>query len=268
MTLRVELASQGKDTSFSLSYCPPGSWKGVYYNNPAGTGNPAFITCEARPDYTWPNGQPGPWAGYGSVPPAFRATWNNDIDLAEGAYRLFVESDQPFTLTVDGTEVLKSDSPAGTEASDLLLIDGGTHAVSLTYKSTANSGDRKIRLWWQRSDDPGEPPRCPPGTTLAEYTVGSGTKPDFATCEATPAEWGLNIPRHWNNAGTRSVKWSGDVVLLGGNYTFTPKSPSVRVKLNGHQVVSSSASTTYELKHGTYRVEASYTGTSPDQPVF
>lgn len=52
MTLRVEPASQGKDTSFSLSYCPPGSWKGVYYNNPAGTGNPAFITCEARPDYT------------------------------------------------------------------------------------------------------------------------------------------------------------------------------------------------------------------------
>jgi len=268
VTLRLRPAWPGADTSFSLSYCAPGSWKGVYYTNPAGTGNPAFITCEARPDYTWPSGQPGPWAGYGSVPPAFRATWSNDVDLAEGAYRFFVESDQPFTLTVDGTEVLKSDSPDGTESSELVLIDGGTHAISLTYKNTANNGDRKIRLWWQRSDDPGEPPRCPPGTMLAEYTVGSGTKPDFATCEATPAEWGLNVPRHWNSAGTRSAKWAGDVVLLAGNYTFTPKAPSVRLKLNGHQVVSSGASPTYELRHGTYRVEASYSGTTSGGPVF
>jgi len=269
VTLSVSPDKLGEDAFFSLSYCAPGSWRGTYYNNPEGTGNPAFITCEARPDYTWPNGQPCPWAGFGSAPPAFRATWSNDVDLAAGAYRFFVEKDpsSSATLTLNGNVVeLEADSN-GVMTSEPVVVEDGTHTISLTYVNPSNSGDRKIRLWWKRTDDPADPPRCPPGTMLAEYRRQGSTEPDFATCEAAPADWGLNAPRHWNNAGTRSVRWSGDLVLLAGNYAFTPKGGGASLKLNGHQVVSPGAPTTYELKHGTYRVEASYTGSNPVQAI-
>lgn len=263
----------GKAASFSLMVCAPGYWTGVYYNDPAGTGNPDFIVCEARPDYSWPSGSPGPWAGYGTIPDVFHARWSSSVSFDEGAYRFFVQSDQHFQLSVNGEVVLQGDS-AYDAASTTLDLESGTYTITFAYanaESGAHTGERFVRLWWERVDSPGiKPPRCPAGTLLAEYTSGGGATTDFATCEAPTAEWGKNHPERWNDLATYSIKWSGDVVLPAGTYTFTAdigSGESAWLELNDHRVLNSSGSTQYKLQHGTYRLEAKYTGGGRQGPI-
>lgn len=259
--------------------CAPGLWQSLYWKNPSQNGLPAYVACEARPEYVWKATQKGPWAGDPS-PPAegWSAAWVNTTDFANGTYDFHVEADQEdVDLRVKGSILLDKPGSASTNLNGLTSV-----RFDYAYNPPSDGGgggptpDRIAKVWWERSDSGARSPRCPAGTTLAEYFAQSPqvTWPDFATCETANVDWGLNAPPLWENLDQYHVRWAEEHNLPAGIYRFGAHindGNAVEVQLNGHPVLNETGSTDkeyeYHLEQRPYRLEARYTGDGSETTV-
>jgi hypothetical protein len=247
------------------SGCAAGAFTAEYYPNMMLSGLPAIGGCEARVDHDW--GQDSPAPGW-IQSDFFSARWTAAPTFGGGPTTFTVRADDGVRLWIDGALVLDGwvDQPATTYTVTRDLA-AGTHELRLEYYE--NTGNAVAQLSWNTAAPPPPAPSCGSGAFAAQYFAGIGLDgaPLLSRCEPAPGgDWGLGSPDAAVPADGFSARWTGTLVLDGGDYTFVVTGDDgIRLRLDGNLLVDAwrdQAATKYSaavtLAPGSHTLELEY----------
>ena len=188
-----------------------------YYDNATLSGDPIWVTEEARIQHLWESG--GPSADL----PAdhFSGRWSGRFFFESGEYAFRLRSDDGVRLWVDGQLVVDAWLPqAATLFQEHLRLSSGYHLIEVAYFEL--SGSAVLQLDWspvgaELACDTGDGVFCAQYFANADLSGEPGIRRlepaiDFAWGEGSPAEdvLGQNF----------SARWLGRFPFEGGRYTF------------------------------------------------
>lgn len=133
--------------------CDQGEFLAEYRNGTGFTGDPALSRCEARIDYDWASGAPGPAVNADG----FTARWVGKHTFEEGDYLFFATSDDGIRVWVDGRLLIDQwRDQSATTYQATSSMSAGEHEVRVEYYE--NAGLAEARVYWQKAAAPPPPP--------------------------------------------------------------------------------------------------------------
>lgn len=203
-------------TDQSAAPAPTARWRGEYFNNTNFTGPAALVREDENIDFDWGGGAPG----IGVNADNFAVRWVRTVDFPAGIYRFRVRLDDGARLWVNNQLLLdqwrlQEDSTYLVE----MTLPGG--AVSLTLEYFDAGGAARIRLWWERVDQPTAPVNSQwRGEYFNNRELG-GAPVLTRNEEQVNFGWGLNSPAPGVvNVDQFSARWVRTVDLPAGRYRF------------------------------------------------
>lgn len=204
-------------------------WNAAYWNNKTLTGDPVLTRSDATLDFDWGTGSPQ--AGVVN-PDNFSARWLRYIDTTAGIYRFTVTTDDGMRLWVDDQLLIDawSDQAATTYTAQKWLA-AGHHLVKVEYYE--NGGLAVAKASWA----PVTPNNAWEGSYFANKTL-SGS-PVLVRNDATiQFDWGTGSPATGVPADNFSVRWTRELDLPAGTYTFSATADDgVRLWVNDHLLI-------------------------------
>jgi hypothetical protein len=233
-------------------------WFAEYFANPGLYGGPVLTRYEFKLDHDWGYGSPDP-----SIPPDyFSARWTRNPYFYAGTFTFCMTVDDGGRVWVDGQLIIDAwlVQPATTYCASPYL-PAGNHTVQMAYFE--NNGQALARLWWTPGGTaPNQPPYQPPshpipvppsaGPWAGQYFNNMFLAGAPALLRVDPNlsfDWGYGSPAPGFPADHFSARWTRDVFLPGGGYTFFAKvDDGVRLWVDGNLVINAwfdQAATTY-----------------------
>jgi hypothetical protein len=236
----------------SLTVLPVANGTGLaaaYFANQTLAGAPALVRTDAKVDFAWGSGSPGP-----TIPADhFSARWTGQVQArAAGTYTFTTISDDGVRLWIDGTKLVDNWTNHGATANSgqVFLQAGATCAVIMEYYE--NTGGATAKLAWAGPGFASETvptaqlyPLLPSGTGtglagayFANQTL-AGTRALARTDATVDFSWGSAAPAAGLPADHFSVRWSGQVTArTTALHTFTTTSDDgVRLWVDGRLLV-------------------------------
>jgi hypothetical protein len=126
------------------------AWRGEYYNNVSLGGSPVLVRDDAKIDFGWGAGSPGP----GVNADQFSVRWTRTLSLPAGSYRFAMTIDDGGRLWVNGHMLIDEwrDHNGQTYYGDIYL-PGGNVPVKMEFYE--NLGNAVARLSWSTGAQPG-----------------------------------------------------------------------------------------------------------------
>jgi hypothetical protein len=206
-------------------------WKGEYWSNRSLSGAPALVRNDGEINFNWGGGSPAA----GLPADGFSARWTRTASFDRGTYRFHVRVDDGARLWIDDRLVL--DTWRDGSLREVLVdwaVTQGTHSLRLEYYE--NTGDARVRLWWEKLSSPTYPDwrgqywsnRSLDG---APALVRNDTAIDFNWDSSSPA---AGLP-----ADNFSARWSRQVSFTPGIYRFQARADDgIRVYIDGTRVLN------------------------------
>jgi hypothetical protein len=218
-------------------------WLAEYYTNPGLHGGPALTRYEADLNNDWGYGSPN----YSIPSDYFSARWTRSPYFYAGTFKFCVAVDDGVRVWVDGQLIIDAwivQSLTTRCASQYL--SAGNHTVQMAYFE--NNGQAVARLWWTSSSTPlpvptatPAPPEPTKGPWAGQYFKNKSLSGNPALLRVDPNvsfDWGYGSPAPGLPVDCFSARWTRDVVLLEGNYTFFAKvDDGVRMWVDGNLVI-------------------------------
>lgn len=149
--VRVEYYEHTGVAVAKFSWAPvTNNWRGEYYNNKTLSGSPVLVRDDAKIDFDWGTGSPGP----GVNPDQFSVRWTRTLDVAAGTYHFAMTMDDGGRLWVNNHLLVDAwkDQGATTYTGDIYTPGGG---VSVKMEFYENLGAAVARLSWSTGAEPG-----------------------------------------------------------------------------------------------------------------
>jgi hypothetical protein len=207
-----------------------GVFWGRFYNNRFLNGQPVMEQQDARIDYDWGYGAPGP----GMPVDNFSARWTGTFSFQRGTYRFKTTSDDGIRVWVDGRPIIDEwrEMSASTFTADLDLA-AGPHEVIVEYFEAW--GAARVKVEWALYHPTGQ------GQWRGDYFDNPWLNgPPILTTfhEQIDFNWGDNAPAPGLPADRFSVRWTRTLSLPSGMYRFTTTTDDgVRLWVNGHALI-------------------------------
>ncbi|MBX3012983.1 MAG: hypothetical protein KF832_15815 [Caldilineaceae bacterium] len=237
------------------------NWRGEYYNNPDLSGAPVLVRDDSNIDFNWGNGSPDSSINADN----FSVRWQRSVDLGAGNYRFEVRVDDGVRLWVNNHLLIDQwrEQNTSTYQGDIYLPGG---AIPIRVEYFERAGGARIRLTWNRTDQPTEPEGS---RWRGEYFNNrdlSGSPTLVRDDRDINFDWGNGSPDGSINADNFSVRWTRDVRFDEGRYLFTAQTDDgVRLYIDDRLVIDQwwerdGAKVTYEinLSKGTHKLRMEY----------
>ena len=211
-----------------------GGWWGEYFNNTTLSGTPALVRNDARIDFDWGGGSPGPGVG-GDY---FSVRWRGTIDVSSGRYRFTTYSDDGVRLWVNGRLLIDKwfDQQAAYHLAEIDLTSG---AATVQFEYYEGTGGAAVRLHYDRLDGSSGGGS---GAWRAEYYKGRSLSGSAALVRQEADVnfgWGSGSPAA-SLLGTDSfsARFTRHVDLPAGRYRFTVTADDgVRLWVNNQLII-------------------------------
>ena len=212
--------------------CATSQYKTEYFNNKTLSGSPTFSRCENSPiNYDWAGGGPGNGVGVDN----FSVRWTGRFSFGGGDYAFIARADDGIRVWVDGNMLIDAwRDQSATEYRANRNLSSGEHEVKVEYYENGGGAVAQVR-WEQASLS------CS-NQYKAEYYNNktlSGS-PTYVRCENWPInwDWGSGGPGNGIGNDNFSARWTGQVYINAGNYTFIARSDDgIRVWLDGSLMI-------------------------------
>lgn len=215
-----------------------GTWQAEYFNNISLSGSPTVVRQESQINYNWAG---SPVNGINAD--QFSVRWTGSVPISSGTYRFEVTADDGVRLWVNNIQVVDAwkEQTATTYTVDIQLT-GSSVPVRMEYYE--NGGTGVASLSWSKISGTPAPTPAPPTITdfRGEYYNNislEGAPVLVRNDEAINFIWGSSSPSPNVVSNDRfSVRWTGNVNLNAGNYTFTATSDDgLRLWINDQLVI-------------------------------
>lgn len=191
-------------------------WKGEYWSNSDLSGSPSLVRNDRAVDFGWGAGSPAA----GLAADRFSARWTRQVTFQPGVYRLLAWADDGIRVYVDGKVVLDEwHNSSGDQVYGVDVPLNGVHAIEVQYFE--QTGDAKIRFWWQRIGDSPTPVPLPSvHLSSGTYTVDEGAGTATITVLLSAASERTVTVNYTTSGGTATP--GSDYIVAGGTLTFAP----------------------------------------------
>lgn len=209
------------------------NWRGEYFNNPDLSGSPTVVRDDGNIDFNWGSGSPGSAINKDN----FSARWQRSLNLGAGNYRFEVKVDDGARLWVNDHLLIDQwRAQAVTTYRGEIYLPGGAASIRLEYFE--KTGDARVRLTWNRTDQPVEPEIT---SWLGEYYNNRDLKGDptlVRNDNDINFEWGTGSPDGSINSDNFSVRWTRKLNFDDGRYLFTVRADDgVRLYIDDRLVI-------------------------------
>ncbi|MCX6048244.1 MAG: PA14 domain-containing protein [Chloroflexi bacterium] len=229
------------------------NWRGEYFNNRSLISNPVLVRDDPSVDFDWGNGAPA-----ANLPADnFAVRWTRGQYFDAGTYRFHLLVDDGAYLFVDDNLLINEwhDGSVRETTADLYLGQG-THNLRVEYYE--NTGDARIRVWWERIDS----------SSSDSYPDWKGEYWDNRHLDGDPEltrndgdinfNWGNDSPDDRISDDNFSVRWTRTVDFRSGLYRLTARADDgIRVWVDGDRVIDEWRDNNYD---DTYTVELNLDG--------
>ncbi len=231
--LRVEYYERGSDAVIQvwwekLTAYP--DWKGEYWSNRTLSGNPVLVRNDENISYDWRAGSPAP----GIPADGFSARWTRMYPFEGATYRFRIIVDDGARMWVDDQLIIDSWHDGSTReiTVDYALVQG-THSLRVEYYE--NTGDARIRVWWEKITSPSYP------DWKGEYWPNpnlSGNPVLVRNDRALNFDWGTGSPAWGLPADNFSARWTRQVTFEPARYRlYAQADDGVRIYVGGTRVL-------------------------------
>lgn len=185
-------------------------WRGEYFDNPNVNGTPRQVRDDARVDFDWGFGSPGP----GIPNDFFSARFVRSFFLPAGDYRFYVRADDGARLWVNGTLLIDrwQEGSVRTYSADTRLA-AGSQLIRIEYFEATQLAE--VSFWWE---------------TIGEFSDWRGEyfpntnlwgDPRFVRNDgAIDFDWGTGAPAGNFPSDRFSVRWTQSRHFDAGTYRF------------------------------------------------
>jgi hypothetical protein len=191
----------------------------------------------------------------------FSVVWTRQVRFEPDYYRFYVRSDDGVRVWLDGALVMDYWHPMDFEWHYLnWTYLSGLHDIKVEYfEQTGNAG---IRFWWEKQGaaqpTPGEISRGPWRAQYFNNMTLLGAAAIMRSDEAIDFDWGLGAPASGMPNDGFSARWSGQLSVEPGTYTFFAQADDgIRVYLDGRLLINE-----WHISNGeqVYSAQANVTG--------
>ncbi|MEV6923359.1 PA14 domain-containing protein [Dactylosporangium sp. NPDC051485] len=234
--IRHVITTPEADTTYTATYAPSGTFSAQYFSNPTLTGAPALTRQDPLIDFVWPD-EPGP----GVSADQFSARWTKSQYFAAARYKFTTVTDDGVRLFIDDKLVIDEwHDQSGVAHEYTTDLTAGNHAIKMEFYDDAVAAVAKLS-WDSTTDQPNQ-------AWAAQYwnTPGTGSAPTIPSAPATLSraeddishDWGDGSPGPGINADHFAARWTRQISVAPGVYTFTATADDgVRLAVDGTRVI-------------------------------
>ncbi len=189
------------------------TWHAEYFNNLDLSGTRALARQDAKIDFDWKLGSPGPQVRADN----FSARWTRTVKLEwSGNYRFYVSSDDGMRVWVDNILLIDQwlDRQDAWTTADIYLAEGN-HTIKVEYYEHIGAALAKL-VFQPEGDGTG-------GAWKSEYFTNPDLECDpslVSSDDHIAFNWGRGSPGAWIPADWFSARYTRDVIFAAGMYQF------------------------------------------------
>ncbi|MBA3724262.1 MAG: PQQ-dependent sugar dehydrogenase [Candidatus Levybacteria bacterium] len=229
---RHQIITPAADTTYTAIFTQAPSYKAEFFNNTTLTGAPVVTRQDAEIDFVW--GADSPAAGVN--PDQHSIRWTKNQYFAAGRYKFITATDDGVRLFIDGQQVINEFHGGNASYNATVDLTTGTHEIRMEYLE--EYGLANARLEYELTQD--QPSQQVAGYTAQYFNNRTlNGQPTFTRNEATINNtFGNGSPDASINADNFSARWTRNVILEAGTYTFTATADDgIRVIIDGEVVI-------------------------------
>lgn len=187
------------------------NWRGQYYGNPTLSGQPVLVRDDATVNFYW--GESAPAANLPAD--AFSASWSRTLNLEEGVYRFYAQSDDGLRVWLDDSLLIDQwHNGTGSAYQVDRELAAGSHSFRIEYYE--DRGSAQLWFWWEKVTTfpdwrgvywPNRELEGPPGLVRNDANVNF--------------DWGQGAPSNGLPADNFSVRWTRTLRFEEDLYRFS-----------------------------------------------